>query len=98
MKYRIKQLKDDKESKLFQRWSQVQNDFDLNDYEVVYEGDIDGNSTYECLDSLFQIFNVERPKDFRGHSLSVSDIVELDGGNFYCDSRGWVCVEDLLEN
>jgi hypothetical protein len=98
MKYRIKQLKKDKESKLFQWCSWVKDKFDLNDYEVVYEGEIDGNSTYECLEQLFYIFNQEHPEDFKGHSLSVSDIVELDGGNFYCDSHGWVNVEEALEN
>jgi hypothetical protein len=98
MKYRIKQLKKDKESKLFQWWSWVKDKFDLNDYEVIYEGEIDGNSTYECLEQLFYIFNQEHPEDFKGHSLSVSDIVELDGGNFYCDSHGWVNVEEALEN
>lgn len=29
------------------------------------------------LDTLFYQFNVEHPKDFYGHSLSVSDVIVL---------------------
>ena len=32
------------------------------------------------LDDIFERFNIDRPKDFRGHSLSVSDIVVLNDG------------------
>ena len=39
---------------------------------------------------LFELFNLNHPKDFHGHSLSVSDIVELNGVNYYCDAMGWV--------
>ena len=31
-------------------------------------------------DIIFERFNIDRPKDFRGHSLSVSDIVVLNDG------------------
>ena len=31
-------------------------------------------------DSVFERFNIDRPKDFRGHSLSGSDIVVLNDG------------------
>lgn len=32
------------------------------------------------LDDIFERFNIDRPEDFRGHSLSVSDIVVLNDG------------------
>lgn len=32
------------------------------------------------LDDIFERFNIDRPEDFRGHSLSVSDIVVLNEG------------------
>jgi hypothetical protein len=35
------------------------------------------------------MFNLEHPKDFRGHSLSVSDIVQMEDEFYYCDSFGW---------
>lgn len=53
-------------------------------YKLVYEGDTEGD-----LDDLYQEFNINRPEDFKGHSLSTSDLVELDGKFFYCDSYGW---------
>ncbi|MEI3138400.1 MAG: YodL domain-containing protein [Lachnospiraceae bacterium] len=28
----------------------------------------------EVLEELFQVFNLSRPQDFEGHSLSVSDV------------------------
>ena len=42
-----------------------------------------------ALEELFKIFNIKIPEDFKGHSLSVSDIVEIDGKNYYCDFVGW---------
>ena len=38
----------------------------------------------------FDMFNVRRPNNFKGRSMSVSDIVEVDGKNYYCDGVGWV--------
>ena len=32
------------------------------------------------LDDIFERFNIDRPEDFRGHSLSVSDIIVLNDG------------------
>ena len=97
MKYKIKQLKQDKHDYAFEWWDWAKDKFNLNDYEVVYEGEVDGTSTTDCLEKLFYTFNMDHPEDFKGHSLSVSDVVELDGGNFYCDSHGWVNIESELE-
>ena len=45
------------------------------------------------LENLFEIFNINRPGDFTGHSLSVSDIIALkqDGvvSYHYCDNVGF---------
>ena len=49
-------------------------------YEVVYVGTLHHNSgkaTPELLNDIFYRFNMERPEDFCGHSLFVSDIVAL---------------------
>ena len=71
-------------------------DFDLRDYDVVYEGEKDDYYGHEdTLESLFFIFNCKQPKDFKGHSLSVSDIVELDGSYYYCDFAGWKHLNKL---
>jgi len=47
------------------------------DYKLVYVGELLGNMS---LDDIFERFNIDRPEDFRGHSLSVSDIVVPNDG------------------
>ena len=53
------------------------------------------------LEDIFRTFNLDRPPDFTGHSLSVSDIVVLNRGGdtkaYYCDSAGFVDVPSFLE-
>ena len=49
-------------------------------YEAVYTGNLyntAGKAVHELVNNLFYHFNMERPEDFQGHSLSVSDIVAL---------------------
>lgn len=89
MKLKILQIKDlhrCKYSFMDYDWA-IEHGFTLNDYEEVYECDVEKGTT---LEDIFYIFNIERPEDFSGHSLSMSDIVELDGKMFYCDFAGWV--------
>ena len=48
-----------------------------DDYELVYEGEVGefrGNAT---LEALYAQFNTKHPEDFRGHSLSVSDVIVI---------------------
>ena len=49
------------------------------------------------LENLFERFNISvlQPKDFTGRSMSVSDIVELDGKYYYCDHIGFKKITDL---
>lgn len=60
-------------------------------YNKVYDGEIltDKSKDEYILDDIYTIFNIGRPSDFQGHSLSTSDIVMMDGKYFYCDSYGW---------
>lgn len=109
MKYKIKQItRDTRAGKdipyMFMHYDfALEHGFDLNDYDVVYEGDIELENPEQrvhienYLEHLFYIFNMEHPKDFKGHSLSVSDVVEIDGKNYYCDFAGWkeIKKEDL---
>ncbi len=73
--------------------------FDLDDYVVVYEGNVEPEddqrevTTFDYLENLFYIFNCDHPKDFTGHSLSCSDIVELDGVKYYVEGTGWAEVK-----
>ena len=59
-------------------------------YQRVYEGPFEDGLT---LENIYSRFNTPRPKDFYGHSLSVSDVVVLKRGGeektFYCDSVGF---------
>lgn len=52
------------------------------------------------LESLYSCFNMDRPQDFRGHSLSVSDVIalKLDGQVtcYYTDSFGFEKLPDFL--
>ena len=67
---------------------------DPANYEAVYTREVyPDDDTGRILENFFYIFNDERPGDFVGHSLSVSDIVALkqDGkvSYHYCDSVGF---------
>lgn len=55
-------------------------------YYKVWEGEVRDDAT---LEDIYYWFNMDHPEDFRGHSLSVSDVVELPGGLHFCDSIGW---------
>ena len=56
------------------------------------------------LERIFEKFNFDRPEDFKGHSLSVSDVVVLHQNGtdtaHYTDSIGFVDISEdfLLEN
>jgi len=65
-------------------------------YTLVYAMDVSDDkqkSDEQLLEDVYEKFNIERPKDFKGHSLSVSDIVVIqDKGNIsshYCDTVGF---------
>lgn len=67
---------------------------DPANYEAVYTREVyPVDDTGRILENFYYIFNDERPGDFVGHSLSVSDIVALkqDGkvSYHYCDSTGF---------
>lgn len=63
-------------------------------YEVVYVGSLPTyNDQMVMLENLYTKFNIDRPEDFRGHSLSVSDIVAIKTAGVvschYVDSIGF---------
>ena len=101
MKYTILQLDSHnpdvvKGRKLFMSWNLLNqhSKFDISQYKKVYEGEVPEMFDLSMvLESIFEKFNLLHPSDFHGHSLSVSDVVALDGVNYYCDSYGWVKTE-----
>ena len=64
-------------------------------YDLVYESNVDCKN----LEDVFRMFNLAHPEDFRGHSLSVSDVVEIGEGEaiakgfYFCDSFGFQKVD-----
>ena len=48
---------------------------EFKNYSRVYSTEIDSITT---LDEIYARFNLNRPPDFKGHSLSVSDIIVLN--------------------
>lgn len=67
-------------------------------YEKVYTAPL---TEKDDLESIFTRFNIDRPEDFHGHSLSVSDVVVFhqDGKDtaHFCDSAGFTEVPQFLE-
>ena len=71
-------------------------------YAAVYAGDLDRRGdTQDKLNELYETFNIRRPEDFRGHSLSVSDIVALKQNGVvschYVDSWGFKELPGFLK-
>ena len=61
---------------------------DPREYELVFEGEIEAKD----LEDVYVIFNnyAEMPADYKGRSLSVSDVVVTDRGAFFCDTYGFL--------
>ena len=66
-------------------------------YDSVYKGTLEPGMT---LDSLYTKFNVERPEDFKGHSLSVSDVIVVSDEHgktaWFVDSFGFNQLPDFF--
>ena len=80
---------------------------DAGNYDKVYSGAADNESaagkksTDEVLESLYEKFNLRHPADFRGHSLSVSDVVVFHENGVvtahYCDSYGFTQIPEFVQ-
>ena len=71
---------------------------DKGNYDLVYTAPL---SDIDTLEDIYRRFNNDHPKDFTGHSLSVSDVVILRHGDrqtaYYCDSYGFREVPQFLQ-
>lgn len=76
-------------------------------YDLVYSGALApalaANRTPEAiLEGLYTRFNLNRPDDFRGHSLSVSDVIALNLNGqmecYYTDSFGFYKLPAFLDH
>ena len=70
---------------------------DKANYMEVYAAPLTAGTT---LEDIYRTFNVDYPADFKGHSLSVSDVVVLHQNGqdtaHYCDSVGFQQVPEFL--
>lgn len=77
----------------FRGFDEAKETWSINDYVRVYSGTLETDSINNALEMLFIKFNMKRPSDYHGRSLSVSDVAWIGNGNkgefYYCDSFGW---------
>ena len=111
LKFRILQIKDIANTGYAFRGYDADR-FNLPDYVEVYAGEVDEQlfpvmkypELYDLAvlgkdvaEACFRKFNYDRPEDFKGHSLSVSDLVRVIGDNktrlYYCDLHGWARIK-----
>lgn len=93
-KYGIYQLKDNPELRQFRfegteslkRMGITKDNFDaikMENYNLIYVGELSelqGPTQGETLEAVYEKFNIDHPADYKGHSLSVSDIVVFASG------------------
>lgn len=102
MNFRILQIKDIARTDYAFR-SYDANKFNIEDYEIRFESEVDSYSAetlsdLEICEYLYVIFNTNKPEDFNGHSLSVSDLIHLESDGtcrlYYCNSFGWEKIRE----
>lgn len=97
--YQIDKQKDKDKVKFIDldRLKNFQKDSAVNSkiYKKVFEGRV----SCKRLEAVYIKFNLDYPDDFKGHSLSVSDVVEVvtsdtvEKGFYFCDSMGFKKIE-----
>ena len=71
---------------------------DPKNYALVYSAELTSGTS---LEDIYTRFNIDHPKDFKGHSLSVSDVVVLHQNGqdtaHYVDSFGYKEVPEFFK-
>ena len=82
----------------YDRLQAAGNVVDRANYELVYSAPLAPETS---LEDIYTRFNIDHPKDFKGHSLSVSDVVVLHQNGqdtaHYVDSVGFRQVPEFLQ-
>ena len=82
----------------YDRLQATGNVVDKANYELVYSAELTPGTSPE---DIYTRFNIDHPKDFKGHSLSVSDVVVLHQNGqdaaHYVDSFGYKNVPEFLQ-
>lgn len=77
----------------------LDNGFDPNDYDIIYKANLNlkTKNINRILDYLFRRFNEdEKPSNYSGRSIAVSDIVILDKIPYYCNSYKWEKLDGYI--
>ena len=98
MKIRVYQINSDRDTHLVMFMShdhlekfQGSPEVDSKIYDMVYEKEVGCSD----LEEIYALLNTNHPSDYRGRSLSVSDVVEVyesdtvPHGFYFCDSIGF---------
>ena len=82
----------------YDRLQATGNSVDRANYERVYSAELTPGTS---LEDIYTRFNIDHPKDFKGHSLSVSYVVVLHQNGqdaaHYVDSFGYKSVPEFLQ-
>ena len=82
----------------YDRLQATGNVVDKANYELVYSAELTPGTS---LEDIYTRFNIDHPKDFKGHSLSVSDVVVLHQNGqdtaHYVDSFSYKDVPEFLQ-
>lgn len=105
----IYQLNNEHEFMLFKNMEELQEakiQPHISQYTRIYEKMVPESATWtpvqDLLEELYMLFNTKIPEDFRGHSMSVSDVVVIENVSgekaaHFCDNIGFVELEGFFE-
>ena len=72
-----------------------------DNYNHMYTGPLDIRDSLINLNKIYSTFNINRPEDFTGHSLSMSDVIVLQWRDkitsYYVDRPGFTQVPEFLD-
>ena len=96
MKVRIFQLKDNADNRFMSYdFTTAHGGVKAENYHQVYGGEV----LADGLDGVYMICNTDHPPGYYGHSLSISDVVEIcegkDSGFYFVDSFGFKKLDDF---
>lgn len=79
-------------------------DWSFKPYRSVWNGYEEAADDMDLLGYLFETFNINHPDGYRGHSMSVSDVVLVQDMEtnekkyYYCDSIGWKDITNDIDD
>ena len=92
--YQIPFSKFEKVRYVFMDWEFAKDKFSIKDYKLVAEwtGDIIYEKVEEYLENIFRLGNdgsLQKAISSKMRSISMSDVIEIDGVRWYCDTFGF---------